>query len=245
MQQPTAQMGSSIPRGWLDGCIAAHRRVEAVVAAIPDATARQSTRLEGWSVGHILTHLARNADAHSGIVEAAQRGEIAPMYPGGRAQRDGAIDAGQGRPAAALIADLRSAHERLERAWAATSEELWATGLGQRATGPATLADFVFSRWREVEVHLMDLDLAAHGGPDWDGLSAAYVDLEWPATLAGLAERAPEGVTIVLVPGDRPSHAFGSGPERAIVRATPGRLLGWLFGRGGDPAWPVPRPWSY
>jgi maleylpyruvate isomerase len=210
-----------------------------------DATARQPTALEGWTIGHILTHVARNADAHSGIVEAAQRGEMVPMYPGGRSQRDGAIDAGQGRPAAELIADVRAAHQRLERAWATTSEAVWATGLGQRTTGPATVADFVFTRWREVAVHLVDLGMVDRGGPDWDGLNPIYVDLEWQATLPGLGDRVPENVTLVLVPGDRPSHASGKGDELAIVRATPGRILGWLFGRGGDPAWPTIRPWSY
>ena len=245
MQGRTAPTTSSVPRQWLDGCIAAQRRLEAVVESLPDATARQASLLEGWTVGHVLTHVARNADANAGVVEAAQRGEMAPMYPGGRTQRDGAIEAGQGRQAADLIADVRGAHQRLEQAWATTSEEVWETGLGQRVSGPATLADFVFSRWREVEVHLVDLGLRERGGPDWDGLSAAYLDLEWPATLSGLAARVPEGVTLILVPGDRPSHAFGKGDERAIVRATPGRILGWLLGRGGDPAWPDLRPWAY
>jgi maleylpyruvate isomerase len=209
MHGRTASTATSVPQQWLDGCIAAQRRLEAVVDSLPDTTARQATALEGWTVGHILTHVARNADAHAGIVEAAQRGEMAPMYPGGRAQRDGAIEAGQGRPAAELIADVRGAHQRLELAWATTSEEVWATGLGQRVTGPATLADFVFSRWREVEVHLVDLGLTERGGPDWDGLSAPYLDLEWQATLAGLAARVPESVMLVLVPGDRPSTRPG------------------------------------
>ena len=100
----------------------------------------------------LLTHVARNADANAGVIEAAQRGELVPMYPGGREQREGAIAAGQGRPAADLVTDVRAAHERLERAWATTSDELWATGLGLRSGGRATLPDFVFSRWREVEV---------------------------------------------------------------------------------------------
>ena len=68
---------------------------------------------------------------------------------------------------------------------------------------------------------------------------------EWQATGSGLADRVPENVTLLLVPGDRPSRAFGKGEKLAIVRATPGRILGWLFGRGGDPAWPTMRPWAY
>ena len=82
MQGQTAPTASSVPRQWLDGCIADHRRLEAVVESLSDATARQASSLEGWTIGHILTHVARNADAQSGIVEAAQRGERVPMYPG-------------------------------------------------------------------------------------------------------------------------------------------------------------------
>ncbi len=242
MESATARTAGSVPRAWLEGCTAAHRRVEALVQSLTDAAARRASPLEGWTVGHILTHLARNADAHRGMVEAAQRGGISPMYPGGATQRDGAIAAGQGRPAAELVADLKGAHQRLEQAWAALSDELWATGLGQRFTGPATLAEFVFLRWREVEIHTVDLSLP--GGPDWDGLSPAYVDREWQETLAHLDERVPEGITLILVPGDRPSHAAGRGDERAVVRATPSRILAWLFGRGGDPSWPPLRPWT-
>ncbi len=241
MEKPPASAATSVPRARLDGCRAAHRRVEALVESLTDADARRASPLPGWTVGHILTHLARNADAHTGMIEAAQRGELSPMYPGGPAQRDGAIAAGQGRPAAELVADLKAAQRRLEDAWAAMSDELWATGLGLRRTGPGTLADFVFSRWREVEVHTVDLDLP--GGPDWDGLSPAYVDLEWQELLAHLDERLPEGVTLLLVPGDRPSRAFGRGDERVVVRARPGRILAWLLGRGGDPSWPELRPW--
>src|SRR4051794_41866135 len=115
MQGRTASTASSVPRQWLDGCIAAQRRIEAIVESLPDATARQATALEGWTVGHILTHVARNADAHAGIVEAAQRGEMVPMYPGGRAQRDGAIEAGAGRPAAGRVARGPAAHPRRGR----------------------------------------------------------------------------------------------------------------------------------
>jgi maleylpyruvate isomerase len=245
MQEGTTRQGASVPHAWLDGCIAAHRRIEALIEGLPDVVARRPSRLEGWSVGHVLTHLARNADANSGVVEAAQRGELSRMYPGGREQRDGAIEAGAGRPAAELLADLKAAHQRLERAWTSTSNEQWATALGERVTAPGTLPDFVLSRWREVEVHLIDLGLQDRGGPDWDDLPPAYIDLEWPITLAGIAPRVPDELLLILVPGDRPSKAFGKGSERVVVRGTPGRLLGWLMGRGGDPTWPKLGAWQY
>lgn len=237
-------IASSVPQPWLEGCIAAHRRLEVLIAHLTDDVARRPSLLDGWTVGHLLTHLARNADSHAGMVEAARRGEMAAQYPGGAAQREAGIADGYARPASALVADVRAANRRLERAWATTSAETWATGLGLRLAGPTTIADFVFLRWREVEVHLVDLGLADVGGPDWDGLSAPYRDLEWQETLCGLGARVPDGMTLVLAPGDRPARAGGAGGDTIIIRATPGRILGWLLGRGGDPAWPVLRPWA-
>jgi len=132
---------------------------------------------------------------------------------------------------------------------------VWAQGLGLRPSGPVTVSDMVFLRWREVEVHQTDLGLGA-GAEPWDVLPAAYLDQEWAEMTRRLESRLPDGVSVVLVPGDRPSRAFGTprgadpaGPVDGAaiqrVHGTAGRLLAWLMGRGGDPSWPTLRPWSY
>jgi maleylpyruvate isomerase len=224
--------------------MAAHARLHAIAERMTDDLARRDTLLPGWTVGHLLTHLARNADSHRGMVEAAQRGEIIPQYPGGPAQRNADIERGSGRPASELVADLKSGDANLERAWSTTDERVWVSGLGLRRYGPATIAEFVFLRWREVEIHLVDLNLPELGSPDWDGLSTAYIDVELQELSRGLAARVPESTTIILAPGDRPSRAFGKGEDRAVIAATPGRILAWLMSRGGDPSWPVLQPWE-
>jgi maleylpyruvate isomerase len=238
------RVGSPIPGAWIDGCIAAQRRLEGSIENLTDDVARRPIPLEGWTVGHLLTHLARNADSHRGMFEAAQHGDMIWQYPGGYEQREGDIAAGAGRPASELIADVREANQRLADAWAAATEDVWATGLGMRGKGPTTLPDLVALRWREVEVHLVDLSLPELSTPDWDGLSPAYVDLEWQLLLPGLPGRLPEGVTLLLVPEDRPSRAFGNGEEQVVVRAPATQILGWLFGRVGEREWPKLGPWS-
>jgi maleylpyruvate isomerase len=235
----------SRPTAWLDACLAAHARLEALVDNLPDDVARRPSLLDNWTVAHVLTHLARNADSHTGIVEAAQRGETVPQYAGGAEQRNRDIEAGWRRPAAALVEDVRAAQARLASVWAATDEETWATGCGLRRQGPTSLADLVAARWQETEIHLVDLGLADRGGPTWDDLPDAFVDREWINTLTALGPRVPDGLTILLVPGDRPSRAAGSGPQRVVVRAPARRLLQWLVGRGGDPSWPQLGPWFY
>ncbi|MHB8620265.1 MAG: maleylpyruvate isomerase N-terminal domain-containing protein [Chloroflexota bacterium] len=232
------------PSSWINACTATHRRIEQVVSGLTDAHARRPSLLPGWTIGHVLTHLARNADANTGMVLGAQRGEICLQYPGGTAQREADIARGQGRPAAALMADLAGAHERLEAAWASTSEDAWATGLARTTAALRSVAHTVYLRWREAEVHLVDLGLGELGGPDWDGLSAAYVDAEWAEMTAVLPRRVPEGSAMFLIPGDRPSRVFGTGDSIVRIQASPGRVLQYLLGRGGEPGWPSLPAWG-
>lgn len=45
-------------------CREAQERLLLRVAGLDDGAMRAPSRLPGWTVGHVLTHLARNADAH-------------------------------------------------------------------------------------------------------------------------------------------------------------------------------------
>ena len=43
--------------------------------------------LPGWSIAHVLVHLARNADSHRRRIEASARGDMVDQYVGGIAGR--------------------------------------------------------------------------------------------------------------------------------------------------------------
>ena len=77
----------------------------------------------GWTRGHVLTHIARNADALLGLVTNATTGSSTPMYASPDA-RDADIEAGAGRPLAEQVADLESSAGRFAEAAAALTEEL-------------------------------------------------------------------------------------------------------------------------
>ena len=172
-------------RADIDGCRAAHARLMATLETVTDEVARQPSRLPGWTVGHVLSHLARNADSHLRRAEGALRDEVVDQYPGGRAGRAAEIDAGSGRPAAELVADVRASAAAGEAAWEALPDEAW--GRYTRAVSGAVLPMEVlpFSRWREVEVHHADLGLG-FGYEEW---SEGFVADELPRALDNLPHR--------------------------------------------------------
>lgn len=168
----------------LAGCRAAHAALQAAIVGLTDAQAGAASALPGWSVGHVLTHLARNADANRGVLEAARRGEVGSMYAS-TAQRDTDIAAGAHRPAAELRADLGQAIAALEAAWAAAPAEAWATGRARGPAGEFPLAQTVWRRWREVCVHHGDLDR----GFDPTPLASDYLTADLPRLLADVTDR--------------------------------------------------------
>ncbi|HSN07046.1 MAG TPA: maleylpyruvate isomerase family mycothiol-dependent enzyme, partial [Candidatus Angelobacter sp.] len=66
------------------------------LAAVDDEVARRPSLLPDWSVGHVLTHVARNADGMVRLVDWALTGVPQPMYDSLDA-RNADIEAGAGR----------------------------------------------------------------------------------------------------------------------------------------------------
>src|SRR5580698_3421583 len=95
----TDNAGTGVPVAWIAGCAAAHAALLADLDALTDDQARGPSALPGWSVGHLLTHIARNADSVVRRLEGAIRGEVLTQYAGGVAGRQADIDAGADRAA--------------------------------------------------------------------------------------------------------------------------------------------------
>lgn len=199
------------------GVTEAHRRLERAIEALTDDEARSASLLEGWSVGHVLTHLARNAESFVRLLEGARRGEKVEQYPGGRPSRDAAIAEGSGRSASALVDDLVGQQASLEACWASFDEV--PQGLG--------VDDLPLRRWREVEVHHADLGPQfGHGYASW---SPTYLRLDLRQLTMLWDSRRPMGLTGL--------------PAAALALPEPDRLA-WLLGRasfaGLEPAGLMP-----
>jgi maleylpyruvate isomerase len=194
-------------------CHAAHQRLLNTAARLHDDDARRPSRLPSWTVGHVLTHLARNADGHARRLEGALRGAEVARYAGGREERDQQIAAGSGRTARELVDDLAESARRLEDVWQRSEQagwpnaELLATDRWPTTGSPAR-------RLREVEVHHVDLGLG-YEPADWPD---EYVGWELPHVL----ERLPR---LLADPGDSR------------------RILAWITGRAAWPEGVELRPW--
>ena len=68
---------AAAPEQWVAGCVAAQARLDGALRGLDDAAARRPSLLPGWSVGHVLTHIARNADSVVWRLEGAAAGRAA------------------------------------------------------------------------------------------------------------------------------------------------------------------------
>ncbi|MEW1907950.1 maleylpyruvate isomerase family mycothiol-dependent enzyme [Kitasatospora sp. NPDC085895] len=196
----------------------------------PDALGGPSA-LPGWTRGHVLAHLSRNADSLVNLLETARTGVDVPQYASPEAREQGIRD-GAGRPLDEQLADLRRSSERLAAAAGSLPGTAWTVPLRHRTGYVFPAYDVPWKRLMEVEYHHVDLD-------------AGYTPAHWPesfasAELARLAARldGAEGLPGVALTaedtGARARIGEPAGPELAVegpVRA----LTAWLSGRSdGD-----------
>ncbi|HET6877966.1 MAG TPA: maleylpyruvate isomerase family mycothiol-dependent enzyme [Jatrophihabitans sp.] len=198
-----------------------------------DADLTEASLCPGWTRGHVLTHLARNADGITATVAGALRGEIVPRYPDGWDARNADIDAGAGRPLNVQVADLRDSAERLDRVFGAVTE---ADGWQLPTAEDKDAEHWVFARLREVEIHRVDLD---HGyTPDrWPPLMVTRL-LPDAADTLGKRTSEPLRVEVTeqgsLAPdcvGKSWTAGEGDG-DPTVVRGPDWAVLAWLVGRG-------------
>jgi maleylpyruvate isomerase len=206
-------------------------RLAATAAALTDGQAREPSLLPGWSRGHVLTHVARNADGLRNLLIWARTGIETPQYPS-RDARQAAIEAGAGRPAAELAADLRQSAAAFAGEAASLPAPAWDAPV-RGATGPEHPAWFaLFRRLTEVEIHHVDLG-AGYAPSDWP---ARFVTDELERVIGQFADRDDVPACVLEVAGARRRLVLGPASAAraptAVTVAGPGCwLLAWLTGR--------------
>jgi maleylpyruvate isomerase len=210
-----------IPEAHLALVADAHERLFAAIDGLTDAQVRAPSPLPGWTIGHVLTHLARNADSHVRRAEAAARAEVIDQYVGGQAGRAADIEAGADRGADEQVADVRRSALAAEAAWRDLPAEAWSRITRDGDTRERPLFELPSRRWQEVEVHLVDLGLGATPR-DWPD---AFV-IEW-------LPRTRERVYAALPP-----------ESRSLRWERPADELAWFYGRLHRDDAPDPPAWG-
>ncbi|MFJ5777155.1 maleylpyruvate isomerase family mycothiol-dependent enzyme [Streptomyces sp. NPDC093094] len=188
------------------------------VAKMDNAAVAEPSRLPGWSRGHVLAHLARNADALVNVLEGR------PMYASAEA-RDADIERDAPRPLDAQVTDVRESAARFLATGDAPAD--WSRTVELRNGVTDTASRVPFRRWVEVELHHVDLGI----GYELEDVPAEFTERE----IDFLADRFsghPDVPATRLTDGTR---AWSTGREadrpEVTVTGTPADLLGWLAGR--------------
>ncbi|WP_327356935.1 maleylpyruvate isomerase family mycothiol-dependent enzyme [Streptomyces sp. NBC_01304] len=196
----------------------ATERLLTAAAKLDNAAVAGPSRLPSWSRGHVLAHLARNADALVNVLAGR------PMYTSAEA-RDSDIERDAPRPLAEQLDDIRDSAARFQ----AVGEEPadWSRTVELRNGVTDSASRVPFRRLIEVELHHVDLGI----GYELEDLSADFTGRE----IAFLTDRfagnaAVPRIQLTATDGRQWSTGRADGEPVSVIGAAPA-LLGWLSGR--------------
>jgi maleylpyruvate isomerase len=204
----------------------ATRRLVRAADSLTDEQYAEPSGLPGWTRGHVLAHLALNAEGLSGALGGVVEGRRVPMYASQEA-RNGDIDDLAAHPPSVLRTRLLGGCTDLSDAIAAVPEDAAETTIDRVPGGTAfTVADVPWMRLREVEIHHVDLAVG-YDRSSWSPEFAAHL-------LDAMLTRndADESFTACATDLGR-EWTFGEGGPLVSGRSVD--LAWWMTGRGaGD-----------
>jgi maleylpyruvate isomerase len=202
----------------------------AQVTRLDGSKVHEASALPGWTRGHIITHVARNADGMARLATWARTGVEEPMY-GDRHPRATDIEAGAPRGLDEQEADVRESAGRLAAAFGGLSGDAWSAPV-RTASREVPASYLPWMRAREVWLHALDLDAGATYQDLAPGFAVRLLD-----DLVGDLSDRPGMPALVMETGERSLEVPGTGvPIR--VTGTSAAVACWLSGRPG----PVTRP---
>ncbi|MFE4328349.1 maleylpyruvate isomerase family mycothiol-dependent enzyme [Streptomyces sp. NPDC056831] len=203
----------------LDAVREATDRLLSATRKLDDSALAEPSRLPGWSRGHVVAHLSRNADALVNVLQGR------PMYADSET-RDRDIERDATRPKAEQLADLAESAARFVATASAPAD--WSRTVTMRNGVTDSASRIPFRRRIEVELHHVDLGI----GYELEDLPDEFVTRE----IDFLAERFgghPDVVSTGAADDKGRTWTTGGGAEGGLVRVhgTAPELLGWLCGR--------------
>ncbi|MFJ2212236.1 maleylpyruvate isomerase family mycothiol-dependent enzyme [Streptomyces sp. NPDC101062] len=196
----------------------ATERLLSAAAALDNAALAAPSRLPGWSRGHVLAHIARNADALVNVLEGR------PMYRDA-ATRDADIERDAPRPLAVQLADVRDSGDRFLRTAEVPAD--WSRVITMRNGVTDVAARVPFRRLVEVELHHVDLDL----GRELEDLPEEFTGRETDFLVERFAGHADVPPLALSTPDGRHWRTgHHEGTPLPVTGPAP-ELMGWLAGR--------------
>ncbi|KPC59998.1 maleylpyruvate isomerase family mycothiol-dependent enzyme [Streptomyces chattanoogensis] len=196
---------------------------------LDDEAIAEPSLLPGWTRGHVLAHLARNADALSNLLTWARTDVRTPMYASDTA-RDADIERDADRPLADHVKDLQESAARFDAAAGALPDGRWAYRVEMR-NGVTERADrLALRRLAEIELHHIDLGV----GYTLDRLPAFFTEayLDFLAAVKFAGHRDLPALELVTPDGSRRRTGRTDGDAApVVVTGAAADLVGWLTGR--------------
>jgi len=200
------------------------------VDVMADDSLEEPSRLPDWSCGHVVGHVARNAEALVRLATWARTGVELPMYES-REQRNAEIESTATMAPASLRRLLVDTASELDSALEALDTVSWKTTVRSALGRTIPAAEIPWMRIREVWLHAIDIG----ANVDFSEFPAGVVDLLLDDTVGSLS--ASKGCpSLVLAPDDR-TRTWELGPKSTEIRVLdlPAAMLAeWMTGRLSD-----------
>ncbi|MCP2276938.1 maleylpyruvate isomerase [Nocardia amikacinitolerans] len=235
----TSDAQDPTPHELLDQVADATARLLDTVRGLGDGDVIEPSLLPGWTRGHVLAHLARNADSLVNLLIWARTGIETPQYAS-PFLREFDIDAGAPRPIAEQLRDIEAAANRWSALATTAPPEAWTATVRTRQGRAIPAAEVPWMRLLEVEIHHVDL-------------AASYTPADWPTSFVTRALPRVAGDIANLLTPDIPPFDIQASDLDFTTSLTPGTpthtvlgpapsLLAWLIGRssGEDLSGPLP-----
>ncbi|MBW8729864.1 MAG: maleylpyruvate isomerase family mycothiol-dependent enzyme [Terrabacter sp.] len=196
-------------------------RVASTAASFRNDAVLAPSLCAGWSRGHVLAHLARNADALVRVCDVALTGTADTMYDDVDS-RDADIERGARRSAHDHATDIRDTAARLAQRLEALRPEHADVRVERTPGGfPIRVGMVPFMRLREVVYHHVDLD----GGYTFASAPPEVVSLFLRDAANRLAhDDTPPSLHVVTTEGD--DHVVGDGATQ--VAGSAADVVLWL-----------------
>lgn len=211
----------------LDTVAAATDRLLESVTALTDTDLVEPSLLPGWTRGHVLAHLSRNADSLVNLLLWARTGIETPQYASAYL-RDADIEAGAPRPLREQLEDLRASADRWLALARVMPDERWTTLVRNRQGGEIPATRVPWMRLVEVEIHHVDLALA-YSPADWPPAFTNRLLTESVADQARKVDLNGPGFEVKAIDTGY-TATIGSAPV-TTVSGTATALATWLIGR--------------